>query len=397
MTLDAPREGATAGDWSRMWSVFHHAVDLPAAERAPYLAVACAGDEELRGQVAELLDCHQQSEGLLDAPARFLAEAAAELAGAPLPPLPRLAAGDVVASRFEVRRELGSGGMGAVYEALDRELGAAVALKTLRPEVAARRDARDRFRREIHLARRVTHPNVCRLFDLFYDDSRQLPFLTMELLPGETLAHRLARGPLPVAEALEVARRVAAGLAAAHGAGIVHRDLTSGNVILVDDRERRAVITDFGLATAADLDVRLTLSGTLLGTPSYMAPEQLQGGAASPATDVYALGLLLYEMTCGRLPFTAATPWAAALQRVAQPAPSPRLHQPDLDPRWAAVISRALERDPASRHRDAGELVADLAEAPGGAEGRRRWLIAALVTVVMAAALLAALSWPGGG
>jgi serine/threonine protein kinase len=197
-------------------------------------------------------------------------------------------AGEVIAGRYEVRRLLGRGGMGEVYAARDRELGAEVALKTLRPEKTADPASLRRFHREIRLARKVTHPNVCRIFDVGFAarGASELVFFTMELLAGRTLARTLAeRGPLPPAEARSIAAEVAAGLAAIHDAGIVHRDLKTENVILVPSQDGvRAVVTDFGLALGQEGAERSTTG--LAGTPHAMAPEQVLGRPVRDTPDL---------------------------------------------------------------------------------------------------------------
>ncbi|HEX7809082.1 MAG TPA: protein kinase, partial [Thermoanaerobaculia bacterium] len=262
---------------------------------------------------------------------------------------------------------LGVGGMGEVYEAEDRELRETVALKIIRPEIASNTRILERFRREIQLARRVTHPNVCRIYDVSHHLSRseageverKITFVSMELLHGRTLSSQLREhGRMSTGDALPIVRQMAAGLDAAHQASIVHRDFKSANVMLAPNR---AVITDFGLAHETEAkDARLTDSGVVVGTPDYMAPEQLEAGPITPATDVYALGVVLFEMVTGRLPFHGTTPLSVALQRLQEPAPSPRKWAPDLDARWESVILRCLERDPAQRFARAGEVIAAL-------------------------------------
>jgi len=276
---------------------------------------------------------------------------------------------ELVAARYKIVRFIGRGGMGEVYEAHDQELRQRVALKTVLPEIALDQQAIERFKREIRTAREVTHPNVCRIFDLGFHrrtpSGNDIAFLTMELLPGETLAERLRlKGRMRTAEALPLAKQIAAGLGAAHAAGIVHRDLKAGNIIVVPPHEgqqtTRAVVTDFGLARAAPID-RLTelstASGGLVGTPAYMAPEQVEGGKVTTASDIYSLGVMLYEMVTGTLPFVGDTPLSTAVKRLKEAPLSPRSLVPDLDSKWDAAILRCLQRDPADRFASAGEVV----------------------------------------
>ena len=273
---------------------------------------------------------------------------------------PSFAPGERIAGRYHVVRFLARGGMGEVYEVDDLELRERIALKTVRSEVARENIAVERFRREIQLARKVTHPNVCRIFDVSFHRSESggdpVIFLTMELLPGETLSQRLRRtGPLPVEEALPIARQMAEGLHAAHQAGVVHRDLKPGNVMLAESRGAlRAVVTDFGLArldTGEDTPQNLTLTAAagVVGTPAYLAPEQVEGKEITAAVDIYALGIVLYEMLTGTVPFVGDSALSTAVKRLREAPPSPRVHVPALDARWESAILRCLERDPAAR------------------------------------------------
>ena len=260
-------------------------------------------------------------------------------------------------------------------------------MKTIRSEIASDPHALARFKQEIHLARRVTHPNVCRIFDLERHQPQPdmdsaagvVTFLTMELLEGETLAARLDRvGPMPPAVALPLIQQMAEAVAAAHNVGVVHRDFKPGNVVLVPaksgEAKERAVVTDFGLAkalAAADQPAAgsstssVTASGQVIGTVAYMAPEQLQGCEATPATDIYALGLVMYEMVTGKRPFAKYALFGGSFQRLTQPPASPRVHVPDLDPKWEQVILRCLEVDPSRRFASAGDLIIAL----GGRQG----------------------------
>jgi len=297
--------------------------------------------------------------------------------------------GKVLSGRFRILRCIGKGGMGEVYEAEDLDLKERVALKTMRTDESDDENSLQRFKQEIQLARKVTHPNVSRVFDLFRHrdegSSEEILFVSMELLHGETLSeHRRRRGRIPPAELLPIVRQLAAGLDSAHRAGVIHRDFKSGNIFLCratpGDNAVRVVITDFGLARASGrAGSTLTKPGEIVGTPAYMAPEQVEGGEVTPATDVYALGVVLFELVTGTFPFMADTPLGAAYKRLKVEAPSARSVVPDLDERWDIVISRCLQRSPG--HRFASVLdVAETLEGRGDArriEPEALWLPAA--------------------
>ncbi len=278
-----------------------------------------------------------------------------------------IAPGQVIGGRYAIVRLLAEGGMGEVYEADDRLLRERVALKTIRAQVAHDEVVVERFKREIQLARKVTHPNVCRLFDA--GTHGDLCFLTMELLEGETLDARLqSAGCLSIGRAAPLVAQMAAALHAAHRAGVIHRDFKSGNVVLVDDADdrggTRAVVTDFGLARQSVDSSTVTGDGGIVGSPAYMAPEQVDGGAVSNATDIYALGVVMFEMVTGQLPFVAETPLATAVKRLREPPPSPRQYVPDLDERWEHAILRCLAKKPADRFTSA----LDVARAVGAVQ-----------------------------
>jgi len=314
-----------------------------------------------------------------------------------------LTPGQVLAERYRIVRFIAQGGMGEVYEAEDRELGERVALKTVRPEIAGQEGVLDRFKREVHLARKVTHPNVCRLFDLGLHRERdangrevELRYLTMELLEGETLSQRLKRvGRLSPAEALPIVRQMAAALATAHEASIVHRDFKSSNVILVPGRGgERAVVTDFGLAhglaESAGLEASLTATGSSLGTPAYMAPEQVAGKRAGRAADIYALGVVMYEMVTGQWPFTGSSAMSIAIKRLTENPPPPRRVVVDLDPVWEGAILRCLEREPENRFASADDVVRALGGGTVTASRRaRRLRMAAAASLLVTLALVA--------
>jgi serine/threonine protein kinase/tetratricopeptide (TPR) repeat protein len=263
---------------------------------------------------------------------------------------PRLFAG-----RYQLLRELGRGGMGVVYRARDTMVGDEVALKTLEIGAAPSPAAVERFRREVRLARRITHPNVARTHDLGDHDGQH--YLTMEYIDGHDLAVVLARaGRLTPLKAASFALQICEGLAAAHAAGVVHRDLKPANIII--EVGGRVVLTDFGIARALASDTTARTVGTI-GTPAYMAPEQVIGGEVDARADIYAVGLLLFEALTGRLPFEADSPIAAAIARLRGPAPDPRglAEVPDL---LAELLLRCLEREPADRPASAAELVESL-------------------------------------
>ena len=322
---------------------------------------------------------------------------------------PALLAGDVLSGRYRVVRFIARGGMGEVYEAEDLDLHERIAIKTVRAGIAQDPRTMERFRRESQLSRKVTHPNVCRIFDIELQRAHgaaapdDLTFITMEFLDGETLSDRLNRGgPMTTAEAFPLAVQMAEGLAAAHKAGIVHRDFKSHNVMLVPSAEAagglRAVVTDFGMARGGDAELAasLTATGVVVGTPAYMAPEQVEGKDAAAAADIYSLGVVLYEMVTGSWPFSGETPLSQAVRRLTESPPSPRSLVPDLDPRWEETIMRCLERRPQDRFASALDVAKALAgeavaPSPRILQARRKRLLLAGAAVLLLA--LSPLAW----
>ncbi len=316
---------------------------------------------------------------------------------------PAFREGDVILHRFRIVRLLGRGGMGEVYEAHDQELGP-VALKTIRRDMFGDHALLQRFKQEVQLARQVTSPYVCRIHELFMipDDGphRVAAFLTMELLEGTTLAKRIEQGPLPWNEAERIAIELCQGLEALHAAGLVHRDFKPGNAMLAKrGNVTQAVVMDLGLALRpGDSHARpkLTLTGGIVGTPGYMAPEQFEGTKVSAATDVYSLGLVLYEMTTGKRPFEASTPLAAAVKRGKRP-PAISSIRPGLPRRLDWIVEKCLEFEPADRFGSAEEVAKAL---KGGqpvawswSPPRRAWLYWA--TGAVAAGAATAWFWSG--
>src|SRR6185312_3448678 len=265
------------------------------------------------------------------------------------------APGAIIAGRYRLVSLLGRGGMGEVYRADDLTLDQRVALKFLPAGVAADPERLAQFHAELRIARQVSHKNVCRLYDLGDHEGRR--FLTMEYVDGEDLATLLRRiGRLPQDKAIEIARQLCAGIAAAHERGVLHRDLKPANVMIDGDGNVR--ITDFGLAVAAG-----DATAVRAGTPQYMAPEQLTGGAASVKTDLYALGLILFEMFTGKRVFEAKTFNELLSLHQSRTVTNPSSMVRDLDPAIERVILRCLEHDPAQRP---GSALAVAAALPGG-------------------------------
>lgn len=266
----------------------------------------------------------------------------------------------LLGGRYRLLRQVASGGMATVWEAEDAVLGRRVAVKVLHTHLAADEAVRERFRREGVAVARLGHPAVVAVYDTGEDEG--IAFLVMELVEGRTLRDMLREdGPLPVAAAVEVVAQVAAGLAVAHERGIIHRDVKPANILVLPDG--RAKITDFGIArgeSGTDMDEDLTRTGTIVGTAKYLAPEQVQGGPVDPRTDVYALGLVLYEALCGRPAFDGATELATAIARTqASPLP-PRQVRVDVPRSVETIVMRTLARDPSSRFQSAADLRAAL-------------------------------------
>ncbi|WP_164014694.1 protein kinase domain-containing protein [Pyxidicoccus trucidator] len=329
-----------------------------------------------------------------------------------------LAPDAVVAGRYRVLRFIAEGAMGEVYAVEDLALRERVALKLIRAEYATRPQSAERFRRELLLARRVTHPNVCRVFDLGLHSGtgpegspREMPFFTMELLEGLTLREHLMRhGRLAPDEALLLAGQMAAALDAAHAAGVIHRDFKSGNVMRVQAPGApggvRVAVTDFGLAWGVPREGEAAASceGAFLGSPGYMSPEQVACRPVTPASDVYSFGVVLFELVTGRLPFVADVPLTAAFKRLHEPPPAPRTLVPELAPVWDDVLLRCLARTPESRFTSASQVVSALREGsresdpPERAAARRwRWPRMTLVTTSLAVASLGATLHPPAG
>ncbi len=257
--------------------------------------------------------------------------------------------------RYQLTRIVGRGGMGEVWAASDLRLGRQVAIKLLSPHLASDPGVRERFEAEARAAAGLNHPNVVAVYDS--GEHEGVPFLVMELLPGRTLADEVAEGPLGAARATTIAIEVLAALAVSHAAGVLHRDIKPANVLLAADGT--AKVGDFGIAKSTE-GLDLTMTGTIIGTAAYLAPERLAGEAATPAADFYAVGVLLYEALSGRKPFDADTPMGV-LRAVETHDPVPLAEaRPDLDASLVAAVERAMAKDPRQRFADAGAMAAAL-------------------------------------
>jgi tetratricopeptide (TPR) repeat protein len=277
-------------------------------------------------------------------------------------PADQLQPGEAFGNRYHIIRLLGVGGMGAVYQGWDDELGVAVAIKTIRPDptadAAAAQDLERRFKRELVLARQVTHPNVVRIHDL--GEVNGLKYITMPFINGQTLAAELAaEGRLPVPRALAIFRQLVAGMEAAHAKGIVHRDLKPANIMLEDGQ---VFIMDFGIARSVASSTQLTQAGSVVGTFDYMAPEQATGKPIDQRADIYALGLILQDMLAGRgSRLKTDNPLSDLMQRIQTPPTPVRAFAPQVPEAIESMISRCLQVDPGARFATTGELAAALA------------------------------------
>ena len=260
----------------------------------------------------------------------------------------RVEADVLLGDRYRLARRMAMGGMGQVWEAEDTVLSRPVAVKILSDGLSSDGTSAERFRREAQAAAGLSHPSVAGVFDYGEDDGTQ--FIVMELVAGETLAERICReGRLEPGEAARIAGEIAAALEVAHEAGVVHRDIKPGNVMLTNQGEVK--VLDFGIAAASGHD--LTATGITIGTAAYLSPEQAAGDRATPASDIYSLGVVLYEMLAGRPPFTGESPVAVAAAHVSQEAPSIVEEVPEVPLHLALAVEKALAKDPARRPRSA--------------------------------------------
>ncbi len=331
--------------WAKVGELFDQALELRPDQRGEFLTEACEGDADLREQVESLLSAHEDAEVQSG---RWRVEAGVVEEGARIGP-------------YVVIGKLGAGGMGEVYRVKDERLGREVALKILLPELAGDKEFLERFRREGRAASVLEHANICRLYDVGEWEGR--PFLTMELLDGETLRQRLDRCRMGVLEAVTVAISVAEALGAAHAEGFVHRDIKPANIFLTRGGEVK--VLDFGLAkrmrsSVAKDEITLTRRRSTPGTPLYMSPEQILAGEIDSRTDTFSLGVVLYEMVTGRPPFQGGSPNEIFRHILADRPTPPRQVEPALPAELDRILLRALERDCELRFQSALDLKAEL-------------------------------------
>ncbi|MCI0433471.1 MAG: serine/threonine-protein kinase [Gemmatimonadetes bacterium] len=336
-------------DWQRLESLYEAASALPAAERAAFLEEACAQDHHMQRELQSLLSVAAPADvffGRLDMAARAI------LADDPTSADPRVG---TRIGHYRIEERLGAGGMGVVYRAYDERLRRVVALKFLPPHLSAEETSNRRFFAEARAAASLDHPNICTIYEVG-EVVEPGPFIAMAYYTGETLDHTLRRGRLGIPLAVDYAVQIATGLAAAHQRGIVHRDVKPGNVIITTDGI--AKILDFGLARPPD--AARTLSEGIFGTIAYMSPERAFGHAADHRTDLWSLGVTLYEMVTGQRPFRRESE-AATLYAIAHEPPlDPVSLRPELPAALARLILRLLEKEPANRYADARSVIEDL-------------------------------------
>ena len=321
-------------DSSKLRSLIQKAVMLSDEERKAFLDEECKNDISLRRRIEEVL-------ASIDDPLTAINNT---------PQAWGLPAEGSRIGKYTIIEKLGGGGMGVVYRAEDSRLKRHVALKFLAPELTRDEDARDRFVQEAQAASALDHSNICTVYEV--DETPQgLTYISMACYEGETLKRRLEAGPLPVQKAINFATQIGKGLARAHAKGIVHRDIKPGNIMIVKEDDRETIkILDFGLAKVSD--VSLTRTGSTLGTAAYMSPEQAKGAVVDHRTDIWSLGVLLYEMLTGVRPFGGAFEQAIMYSLLHDEHKSILQFQPDLPEHLDLVIRRVLEKDVETRFQD---------------------------------------------
>jgi predicted Ser/Thr protein kinase len=344
-------------EWRRVNELFHAALERPAAERASFVGAEAGADAALRDEVLSLIESHSRAGAFLESPAWVPDDQSASGA--------RMAPGDRIGA-YQIERELGRGGMGVVYLAEDSRLGRKVALKALAPAYTHDEQRRERLRKEARAAARLSHPNIATVFALEEIDGEL--FIACEYVPGRTLRAELDAGTVPVEHMLEISTQIARALAAAHAQNIVHRDLKPENVVC---GERGAVkILDFGIARSPALPGqpgdRLTAAGTIVGTPGYMSPEQIEAQDVDFRSDVFSLGVLMYELATGVHPFEGRTA-ASTIGRILALDPCPPSQLRPLPAEFDRIVRKCLQKRPEDRYQSTSDLAIDLEQLGSGA------------------------------
>jgi len=286
-------------------------------------------------------------------------------------PAKGLTTGTTFASRYEVIEELGKGGMGRVYKALDKEINEEVAIKLLKPEIASDESTVERFRNELKFARKIAHKNVCKMYHLAKEE--ETPYITMEYVPGEDLKSLVKRKEkLANDEAISIAKQVCEGLVEAHELGVVHRDLKPQNIMI--DEKGRVRIMDFGIARSVEAP-GVTVTGMMIGTPDYISPEQAEGEEADQRSDIYSLGVVLFELVTGRVPFKGDTALSVALKHKSKIPPNPKKLNPEISEDLSRFILICMEKDRERRYQTAGELLSELDKIEKGIPLAKRILL----------------------
>ncbi len=277
-------------------------------------------------------------------------------------PREELTTGSTFADRYKIVEELGKGGMGRVYKVLDKETNEKIALKLIKPEIALEKRTVERFRNELTTARKIVQKNVCRMYDL--NKEKDNYFITMEYVSGGDLKKFIRRsGQLSVEKAISIAKQICDGLSEAHSLGIVHRDLKPNN-IMIDDKGN-AKIMDFGIARSLEVK-RITGAGVMIGTPEYMSPEQVEGKEVDQRSDIYSLGIILYEMVTGQVPFEGDTPFTIGMKHKGEMPKNPKELNSQISDNLNRMILRCLEKDKEKRYQSAGEVRSELANIEKG-------------------------------
>ncbi|RPI21095.1 MAG: serine/threonine protein kinase, partial [Acidobacteria bacterium] len=387
--------------WHRIKQVYGSVLERKPEQREAFLDEACAGDETLRKEVASLLAQVGRSEGLFDSPA--LDVAAKALAGDQAQePSPDLTGHTL--SHYRIHEKIGEGGMGVVYRAEDTNLNRQVAIKVLPETFLNDRERLARFQREAQLLASLNHPNIAAIYGLERTESS--PLLIMELIEGKTLAERLAKGPLPVVEALTICREIAEGLEAAHEKGIVHRDLKPANVKITP--EGQAKILDFGLAKALqgepdssehspEISEVQTRTGVILGTAAYMSPEQANGRAVDKRADIWAFGCILFECLTGKRAFEAETA-TETMAAILKSEPDWNLFPAAIPWRTKDLLHRCLQKDPRERLHDIAdariEIEESVSEPPQVTPTAQRFPLRWVLSISTVALLIGVLTGP---